>query len=92
MGSTRSRAQVLEADPSTLITTESGSGTYRAVTRRRTTVSVDLGPIVMVVLLLLVVPVVTLMILAAIAAALSSALKANAEATHAGSELIDLNR
>ena len=55
-------------------------------------VGVDLGPFIMVFVLVIGLPVMFLMTGAAIAAVLSLALKANAEATHEGSELIDLNR
>jgi hypothetical protein len=53
---------------------------------------VDLGPFIMVFVLVIVLPVSFLMGGAVVAAVLSTALKSNAEATHAGSELIDLNR
>ena len=52
----------------------------------------DFGPIIIVFVLLIVLPVMFLMGGAMVAMALSAALKANAEATHEGSELIDLNR
>ena len=52
----------------------------------------DFGPFVIVFVLIVVLPVSLLMAGAAIAAVLSTALKSNAEATHEGSELIDLNR
>src|SRR5260370_7850770 len=50
------------------------------------------GVVVIVFVLVIVLPVSFLMAGAAIAAVLSMALKSNAEATHEGSELIDLNR
>ena len=52
----------------------------------------DFGPFIVVFVLVIVLPVSFLMAGAAIAAGLSMALKSNAEATHEGSELIDLNR
>jgi hypothetical protein len=52
----------------------------------------DFGPIIVVFVLVIVLPVSILMGGAVVAAVLSSALKSNAEATHEGSELIDLNR
>jgi hypothetical protein len=55
-------------------------------------VVVDFGPFIIVFVLLIALPVSFLMAGAAIAAVLSMALKSNAEATHEGSELIDLNR
>ena len=51
----------------------------------------DFGPIIIVFVLIVVLPVVFLMSGALIALVLSMALKSNAEATHEGSELIDLN-
>jgi hypothetical protein len=53
---------------------------------------VDFGPFIIVFVLVVALPVSLLMGGAAIAAVLSIALKSNAEATHEGSELIDLNR
>lgn len=53
---------------------------------------VDFGPVIVVFVLLIVLPVMFLVAGAIVAMALSSALKSNAEATHEGSELIDLNR
>jgi hypothetical protein len=53
---------------------------------------VDFGPFIVVFVLVIALPVSFLMAGAAIAAVLSMALKSNAEATHEGSELIDLNR
>ena len=50
------------------------------------------GVVIIVFVLVIVLPVSFLMGGAAVAAILSSALKSNAEATHEGSELIDLNR
>ncbi|HEX4822571.1 MAG TPA: hypothetical protein VFV00_20345 [Acidimicrobiales bacterium] len=52
----------------------------------------DFGPIIIVFVLLIVLPVTFLVGGAVVAMVLSSQLKANAEATHEGSELIDLNR
>ena len=52
----------------------------------------DFGPIIVVFVLLIVLPISFLIVGAVIAMVLSSALKSNAEATHEGSELIDLNR
>ena len=52
----------------------------------------DFGPIIIVFVLLIVLPVSFLVGGAIVAMVLSSSLKSNAEATHAGSELIDLNR
>ena len=52
----------------------------------------DFGPFIMVFLLVVALPVMFLMSGAVIAAVLSMALKSNAEATHEGSELIELNR
>ena len=52
----------------------------------------DFGPIIMVFLLLIGLPVFFLVSGALIAMGLSVALKRNAEATHEGSELIELNR
>ena len=49
------------------------------------------GAIVMVVLLVVVIPVLVLMGGAIVAVILGSALKANGERTHEGSEFIDLN-
>jgi hypothetical protein len=54
--------------------------------------TMDFGPFIVVFVLIVVLPVSFLMTGAAIAAVLSHALKTNAEATHEGSELIDLNR
>jgi hypothetical protein len=51
-----------------------------------------IGVVIIVFVLVIVLPVMFLMAGAAIAAVLSVALKSNAEATHEGSELIDLNR
>ncbi|MEY2431680.1 MAG: hypothetical protein QOC92_1405 [Acidimicrobiaceae bacterium] len=51
----------------------------------------DLGPFIIVFVLLIGLPVSFLMGGALVAAVLSIALKSNAEATHEGSELIDLN-
>jgi hypothetical protein len=59
---------------------------------RAKTVVVDFGPFIVVFVLLIALPVSFLMAGAVIAAVLSHALKTNAEATHEGSELIDLNR
>jgi hypothetical protein len=53
---------------------------------------VDFGPFIIVFVLVIGLPVMFLMTGAVIAAVLSMALKSNAEATHEGSELIDLNR
>jgi flagellar basal body-associated protein FliL len=53
---------------------------------------VDFGPIIIVFVLLIVAPVSFLIGGAVVAMVLSSSLKANAESTHEGSELIDLNR
>jgi hypothetical protein len=53
---------------------------------------VDLGPFIIVFVLLIALPVSFLVGGAVVAAVLSIALKSNAEATHEGSELIDLNR
>ncbi|MEY2422732.1 MAG: hypothetical protein QOI95_2799 [Acidimicrobiaceae bacterium] len=55
-------------------------------------VPVDFGPFIIVFLLVFALPVSFLVGGAAVAAVLSAALKSNAEATHEGSELIDLNR
>ena len=55
-------------------------------------VAVDFGPIIIVFVLLIVLPVSFLVGGAIVAMVLSSSLKSNAEATHEGSELIDLNR
>ena len=55
-------------------------------------VAVDFGPFIIVFVLVIALPVSFLMAGAVIAAVLSVALKSNAEATHEGSELIDLNR
>ena len=52
----------------------------------------DFGPIIIVFVLLIVLPVSFLIGGAVVAMVLSSALKSNAEATHEGSELIDLNQ
>lgn len=54
-------------------------------------VAVDLGPIIIVIVTVIALPVSFLVAGAVIAAVLSGALKSNAEATHEGSELIDLN-
>jgi flagellar basal body-associated protein FliL len=54
-------------------------------------VAVDFGPIIVVFVLLIVLPVTFLVGGAVVAIALSMSLKSNAEATHEGSELIDLN-
>ena len=53
---------------------------------------VDFGPFIIVFVLVVGLPVMFLMTGAVIAAVLSVALKSNAEATHEGSELIDLNQ
>jgi hypothetical protein len=53
---------------------------------------VDFGPFIVVFVLVIAMPVMFLMAGAVIAAVLSHALKTNAEVTHEGSELIDLNR
>ena len=53
---------------------------------------VDFGPIIIVFVLLIVLPVSFLVGGAIVAMVLSMALKRNAEITHEGSELIDLNR
>jgi hypothetical protein len=53
---------------------------------------VDFGPIIVVFVLVIAFPVLFLVSGAVIAMALSIALKRNAEVTHEGSELIDLNR
>ena len=50
------------------------------------------GVVIIVLVLLVVLPVFFLVGGAAVAAVLGTALKANGEATHEGSELIDLNR
>jgi len=52
---------------------------------------VDFGPVIIVFVLLIVLPVFFIVGGAVVAVALSMALKSNAEATHEGSELIDLN-
>ena len=52
----------------------------------------DLGPFIMVFLLVIALPVSFLIGGAVVAAVLTMSLKSNAEATHEGSELIDLNR
>ena len=51
----------------------------------------DLGPFIIVFVLVIGLPVFFLVGGAVVAIALSIALKSNAEATHEGSELIDLN-
>jgi hypothetical protein len=53
---------------------------------------VDFGPFIMVFVLVVVLPMSFLIGGAVVAAVLSVSLKSNAEATHEGSELIDLNR
>jgi len=53
--------------------------------------AVDLGPIIIVVVTVLVLPVSFLIGGGVVAAVLSASLKSNAEATHEGSELIDVN-
>jgi uncharacterized BrkB/YihY/UPF0761 family membrane protein len=53
---------------------------------------VDFGPFIVVFVLVIVLPMVFIMSGAVVAIILSTALKSNAEATHEGSELIDLNR
>ena len=58
----------------------------------RKNAGVDFGPIIIVFVLLIVLPVSFLIGGAVVAMVLSSALKSNAEATHEGSELIDLNQ
>jgi hypothetical protein len=50
------------------------------------------GAILMLVALVVVIPVVVMMSLSVVAAGLGWALKSNGEATHPGSELIELNR
>jgi hypothetical protein len=50
-----------------------------------------LGPILLALAILVVIPVSVMMGLGVVAAILSSALTGNGEATHEGSELIDLN-
>ena len=52
----------------------------------------DFGPVIIVSVLLIVLPVSFFVGGAVVAMVLSSQLKSNAEATHEGSELIDLNR
>lgn len=52
----------------------------------------DFGPFIIVFVLLIALPVSFLVGGAVVAAVLSMSLKSNAEATHEGSELIDLNR
>ena len=52
----------------------------------------DFGPIIIVFVLLIILPVSFLVGGGVVAMILSMSLKANAEATHEGSELIDLNR
>ena len=52
----------------------------------------DFGPIVIVVVTVIAIPVGVLVGGGVVAAVLSAALKKNAEVTHEGSELIDLNR
>ncbi|MEY2454666.1 MAG: hypothetical protein QOD92_4240 [Acidimicrobiaceae bacterium] len=59
---------------------------------RAKTVVVDFGPFIIVFVLLVALPVSFFVGGAVIAAVLSHALKTNAETTHEGSELIDLNR
>ena len=56
-----------------------------------TMLAVDFGPIIVVFALLIVLPVLFIVGGVVVAIALSMSLKANAEATHEGSELIDLN-
>ena len=51
-----------------------------------------LGAIIIVVVLVVAIPVAVMMSGAVVAAVLGWGLKANGEATHEGSELIDLNR
>jgi hypothetical protein len=51
-----------------------------------------IGPAIIVVVLLVVIPVGVLMTGAVVAAALGWFLRDNGEATHEGSELVDLNR
>ncbi len=51
----------------------------------------DFGPIIIVVVLVIVMPVVFILSGLFVAVLLSFALKSNAEMTHEGSELIDLN-
>jgi len=53
---------------------------------------VDFGPIIVVFVIVIALPVSFLVGGAVVAAVLSTALKGNAEATHEGSELIELNR
>jgi hypothetical protein len=53
---------------------------------------VDVGPIIIVFVTVILLPVAFLVGGALVAVVLSIALKANAEATHEGSELIELNR
>ena len=55
-------------------------------------VAVDFGPIIIVFVVVIALPVSFLIGGGIVAAILSSALKSNAEATHEGSELIQLNR
>ena len=50
------------------------------------------GVVIIVFVLVILLPVMVIMSGAAVAVILSVALKSNAEATHEGSELIDLNR
>jgi hypothetical protein len=50
-----------------------------------------LGAIILAVVILVVIPVTVMLSLGVVAALLGWALKDNAEATHEGSELIDLN-
>jgi hypothetical protein len=50
------------------------------------------GAILMLIVLVIVIPVAVMMSLAVVAAGLGWSLKANGEATHEGSELIELNR
>jgi hypothetical protein len=53
---------------------------------------VDFGPFIVVFVLVIALPVSFLVGGAVVAAVLSHSLRTNAEATHEGSELIDLNR
>ena len=52
----------------------------------------DLGPFIIVFVTVIAIPVSILIGGGIVAAVLSASLKSNAEATHEGSELIDLNR
>ena len=54
-------------------------------------VVVDLGPVIIVIVTVIALPVSFLVGGAVVAAILSTSLKSNAEATHEGSELIDLS-